>query len=168
MKKLIRAILVVTAASGLLMTSVVGAQSSNSGNGFRISPVRVEQTIEKGKSTSVTITVENPTAGKTIAKPVVNDFVASTSENGEPLLITDNKVPTPRNSFKSLVGPISEIELEPKQRKEVTVKISVPQNARAGGYYGAIRFIPMLPNNTTGVGLTARVGTIFWYGYQVI
>lgn len=156
----IAAVLTVVAIS----VPVAGAQSNNNGkaaNGFRISPVRSELTIEKGKSQTLTVTVENPTDIPTTAKPVVNDFVSSEDESGAPRLILDNTVAAPKNSFKSLVGALSDMQLNAHQKKDITVKITIPQSASAGGYYGAIRFIPL--NNQgqqSNVGLTASVGTI--------
>jgi hypothetical protein len=129
-------------------------------NGFRVSPVRSEYTIEKGKNQTMSITVENLTDLATVAKPIVNDFVASDKEDGEPLLILDDKATAPKNSFKSLVGPIGDISLGPKQKKDVTVNIAVPSGANSGGYYGAIRFAPTITGDQSNVGLTASVGTI--------
>lgn len=150
---------VVFVASGL-NPNTVGAQAG--GNGFVVSPVRSEQTIEPGKSETVSLTVENVTGVKTTAKPIVNDFEASQSENGQPRIILDETKSAPSNSFKSLVGNLPTIELNPGEKKTMPVKISVPSNAGAGGYYGAIRFIA---DNQQGadknVALSASVGTIF-------
>ena len=141
-------------------TATAQNNAAKSANGFKISPVRQEMTVEKGKSDSFTITIENPTTVSTIAKPIVNDFIASDKEDGEPLLILDEKAPAPKNSFKKLVQPLQPITLGPKEKKNVEVTISVPSNSGAGGYYGAIRFIPATPNDQSTVGLTASVGTL--------
>lgn len=140
----------------------VGAQNGPSGNGFRISPVRSEFTIEKGKSEVLTITLENPSDGAILAKPIVNDFVASNDESGEPRLILDEDTPPPKNSFKKLVSGLEDINLAPREKKNIDVTVAVPEDANAGGYYGAVRYVPQLSNNTeqTNVGLTASVGTI--------
>src|SRR5688572_15092066 len=81
-------------AVGLITTS---AQSGQSGNGFRISPVRSEYVIDKGKSETLTITLENPSDGPILAKGIVNDFIASDDESGEPRLILDSSAPSPKN-----------------------------------------------------------------------
>jgi hypothetical protein len=167
MKQLRRGLLTTMAALlfAVLCVPIVGAQSAPSqvANGFRISPVRSELSIEKGKSDTLTITVENPTDIPTTAKAVVNDFVASSEETGSPQLILDDTKAAPRNSFKSLVGNINSVPLGPKEKKDVVVKLTVPADARAGGYYGAVRFVPgseAQPGQGTNVGLTASVGTI--------
>jgi hypothetical protein len=156
-------------ALGALLTvfavgfATVQAQTKQ-GNGFQISPVRYAPTIEKGKSdTGLTISVTNPSDAPLVAQPVVNDFIASDDESGEPRLILDDSVPAPKNSFKKLVGPLASLNLGPKEKKDIQVTISVPNDATAGGYYGVIRFVPQLTSgnqNATNVGLTASVGTV--------
>jgi hypothetical protein len=147
----------------LLTTAVISAQTTDvpTGNGFRISPVRSEFIIEKGESKSFTITLDNPSNSLLRAKPVVNDFIASEDESGEPRLILDPDTVLPANDFRSLVSPIDEIELKGRERKDINVTITVPKHANAGGYYGAIRFVPVLANEDgTNVALTASVGSI--------
>lgn len=161
-----RGITALSVALGIVAIGIssVAAQSNNQSNsvanGFRISPVRSEFTIDKGRSQTITVTVENPTDIATTAKAVVNDFVSSDDETGTPRLILDETVQSPKNSFKSLVGSIPDLELGPKQKKDVDVKLSIPANANAGGYYGAIRFLPSNGTQQGNVGLTASVGTI--------
>lgn len=158
-----RGIVVMLTVVGVLGfgTHVVMAQNNSSGgNGFRVSPVRSEYTIDKGKSETLTVTVENPTDANVSAKAIVNDFVASDQENGEPRLILDDSAPAPRNSFKKLVGPLPDLQLGPRQKKDIKVNIVVPDNANVGGYYGAIRFLPVNGTGQGNVGLTASVGTI--------
>lgn len=140
---------------------IVTAQTTTgAGNGFRISPVRSELTIEKGKSQTLTITIENPTDSNVTATPIVNDFISSDRENGEPRLILDDTSPSPKNSFKTLVESISSVPLGPREKKDINVTIRVPQDANAGGYYGAVRFAPGTTTGSGNVGLTASVGTI--------
>ncbi len=165
MKSITRRITAAAVAGlSLIVFGVAGVAAQTNGNrtanGFRISPVRSEFTIDKGKSESLTITIENPTDVATTAKATVNDFVASEDESGEPRLILDDKAPAPKNSFKQLVSGIDNVELGPKQKKDITVAVKVPEGANAGGYYGAIRFAPASASQGANVGLTASVGTI--------
>lgn len=150
----------ISAMAAVPLFAQTGTQ--NAGNGFRISPVRTEFTIEKGKSETLTLTIENPADAATTAKAVVNDFVASDKEDGEPRLILDENQSAPKNSFKQLASTISELTLAAHEKKDIVVTIKVPDNANAGGYYGAIRFIPVIEtnSNSTNVGLTASVGSI--------
>lgn len=162
LKRSIAIIMVVLVSVGLAGGLVTAQSNTNvSGNGFRISPVRSDLTIEKGKASSITITVENPTDYQTVATPIINDFIASDKEDGAPRLILDSKsAPTPKNDFKSLVQPIDNISLGPKEKKDITVKLNVPSSASSGGYYGAIRFAPSVIGGGGNVSLTASVGTI--------
>ena len=165
MKTYLRRIAVsLTAVLSLVALGVAGVSAQTSGNkvanGFQISPVRSEFTIEKGKSQVLTITIQNPTDVSTTAKAVVNNFIASDDQSGEPRLILDEKSPQPKNNFKSLVRNIPNVPLGPKEKKDVNVTISVPENASAGGYYGAIRWVPGSASQSGNVGLTASVGTI--------
>lgn len=153
--------IVAVGAQGVSAQSGSGSTTNNVANGFRISPVRSELTIEKGKSQTITVTVENPTNVPTVARAVLNDFVASADESGTPRLVLDEKAPAPRNDFRALVASISDVNLAAGQKKDISVKISIPKDAHSGGYYGAIRFVPV--NNgsqSSNVGLTASVGTI--------
>lgn len=146
-----------------LMPIGVSAQGRGNGvaNGFRISPVRTEYNIDKGKSVTLTVTIENLTDAPTTATPIINDFVASDKEDGEPLLILDNNTAAPRNSFKSLVKLPAAVQLGARQKKDVPFTIAVPANAGSGGYYGAIRFLPSGTGpGDSNVGLTASVGSI--------
>lgn len=163
LQRSVRVLAVCLLLAVVALPSVTHAQTTQSpvGNGFRISPVRSEFTIEKGKSQTFTITLENPSSTPLKAHPVVNDFIASEDEGGEPRLILDADTIPPRNDFKSLVSPLEDITIPGNQRKDIQVTITVPSRAEAGGYYGAVRFIPILPTEEgRNVALTASIGSI--------
>ncbi|MGH7236997.1 MAG: WxL protein peptidoglycan domain-containing protein [Candidatus Saccharimonadales bacterium] len=147
--------------TSLFPASAALAQSSSQANGFVISPVRSEITVNKGQSQTVQLSVENPTNVATTVKAVVNDFVASNDESGSPRLILDSKTPRPANNFQSLVSAIPNIQLAPQQKQYINVTIAVPPGANSGGYYGAIRFVPANLNQKFNVGLTASAGSLF-------
>lgn len=150
------------AVSGLtiLVKKSINAQTGGGSSGYLISPVRQEMTIEKGQSQKVTLTLENVTRVDTTAQAIINDFEASDDETGQPKFLADDSNAS-GNSFKSLVGDIPNITLGPLEKKQVEVVISVPKDAYAGGYYGAIRFVNTSTNNDKNVALDASVGTIF-------
>lgn len=145
---------------GLFVPSISAQDAPVSGNGFRISPVKSELTVERGTTSKLDVTVENPTEFNTIAQPIVNNFLASDKEDGEPLLVLEDSADVPGNDFRKLVGELSNIDLGPKEKKDISVTISVPEDARPGGYYGAIRFVPAFANDGGNISLTASVGTI--------
>jgi hypothetical protein len=145
--------------SFLISSSVYAQSTSETANGFRISPVRNEITIEKGKTESVIVNVENPSGATLKAKALINDFIASDKEDGEPrLLLNDDFAPS--HSFKRIASTTENIELGPKERKDIKVNISVPANAKAGGYYGAIRFAA-ITDGQSNLSLTASVASLF-------
>jgi hypothetical protein len=136
----------------------VTAQGSN---GYIVSPVREELVIEPGKSQTVTLTIENATNNTTVARAIVNDFEAAGDETGQPKILLDENVSAGSNSFKSLIGKLPSLNLGAHGKKQMDVTVSVPANANAGGYYGAIRFISDTGQNDKNVALSASVGTIF-------
>lgn len=154
--------IVLAAVFVLSSTAPVAAQGQQDpGNGFRLSPVRVETEINKGASETVQVIVENPTGSRLTAEAVVNNFIASEDESGEPRLILDENAPQPPNDFRELVGQLPRVTLDPGQKQEINVNVSIPQDAESGGYYGAVRFLPIDTSGDGNVALTASVGTIF-------
>lgn len=165
MKKIIRrGLLMFMSLSAIASFGIatVTAQSNGQvgGNGFRISPVRAEYTIDKGKSEVMTVTVENPTDFAITAKPRVTDFLASDNETGETRPILDESAPRPKNSIKDLIETPAPLDLNPKEKKDIPVTIRVPENANSGGYYGVILFEPAIINKEGNVGLSASTGPI--------
>ncbi len=134
---------------------------SGQGNGLKIAPVRVDLTIEKGGSREVSLTLENITAFPFTVSGIKNDFIPADDESGEPRIILDEKESAPGNSFKKLVGALPTVRLMPNERRDLKVILSVPKDAAAGGYYGAIRFAPGTNPGDKNVALNASVGTIF-------
>ena len=129
-------------------------------NGFKISPLRQDFTIEKGSSQKLTITLTNTASVKIIAKPVINDFIASSDESGDPRVLLEENSKSSGNSFKNLVAPMENFEMGPNEVKTLDIIVSVPANAPAGGYYGAVRFAPAASDTSKIVALTASVGTL--------
>ncbi len=158
---MLSALFVLTAVLGTssILAQPAG-QDSITGNGFRISPVTSEFTIEKGQTEVLSITVENPTDAPIVAVPIINDFLASDKEDGEPLPILDDDAPRPRNSFKDLVEPLDNIPLNPREQVTIDVPITVPEDANTGGYYGIVRFEPADVGDAGNVTLSASVGSI--------
>lgn len=135
--------------------------SNGQGNGLKISPVRQDLTIEPGGSRTVSMFIENITAFPLTVNGIKNDFIPSDDESGEPRIILDDKESAPSNSFKSLVGTLPSVRVQPNERREVRFSITVPEDAVGGGYYGAVRYTPGNPETDKNVSLNASVGTIF-------
>lgn len=166
MKRIIKRVVLGISVAALMGTSLLipaAAQSNTetkTSNGYQISPVRSEYTIEKGKSDTLTISITNPSEVATTAKAIINNFVASEDESGTPRLVLAEDAQPPKNNFKTLISSIPDVELGSKERKDVPVRITIPADANSGGYYGAVRFVPANVTQESTVGLTASVGTI--------
>lgn len=129
-------------------------------NGFTVSPVRNIISVDKGQTTIVPITVENPSESPVTVQAIINDFLPSNDESGVPRIITNNNTTLPLDNFISLVKPVPDFYLGADQQKIVNVTVDVPSNAISGDYYGALRFAPV--NSGGGVvALNATVATIF-------
>jgi hypothetical protein len=122
------------------------AAVSNTGNGIRISPVRTDVSITQGASKIVQVTVTNMTGSPMELQPIENDFIAG-DEQGHPAIILDQDKFAPTHSLKRFMMPIANFKIKPGETRAVNLEINVPPSAQAGGYFGAIRFLPV--NKTT-------------------
>ncbi len=129
-------LIVFQALAMLAVSHASGAQ------GIQVSPVRQDITINPGQSQVIDIKVINVTSQTEVLQGVVNDFVASSNESGQPSILVGANVYAPSHSLKKFVTPIPNITLSPGQEMQVPVTITVPKNAAGGGYYGVVRFGP--------------------------
>jgi hypothetical protein len=139
----------------VLATTLLGistAQESKGGSGLSISPTRTELSLAPGTADKVVVSLKNITSGKIIAKTFVNDFEPD-NETNAPKLITDPEKKSAA-SISAFLSGITDIELEPGESKDITVDVSIPENAAPGGYYGALRFqaVPVNSDDTQSSG----------------
>lgn len=166
MKSLIKRVSLLLAAAVVTTTvagaSLASAQSTGTNaNGIKVSPVRTDLTINPGETKTVTVTVQNITTVDSTFHAIINDFVAGNNENGQPALILDEKEFAPSHSLKRFISPVTDVPIPANSSKDIKVKITVPGNAAAGGYYGAIRFVPAgSPDPNKNVSLAASVGSL--------
>ncbi len=136
-------------------------QTTSTGNAIKVAPVRTDLTIQPGETHQLTITVQNLTNATVEYVAIVNDFVAGSGESGQPELILDSNKYAPSHSLKRYIAPIPNITVGGGQSKDVTVSITIPKDAAAGGYYGAVRFAPAgSADPTKNVTLSASVGSL--------
>ena len=153
------ALLAVTVVGGLSQAQVSAQQ--NGSNGIRISPVRTDLVIEPGSTSTVTMNVENVSTVNATFKAIINDFQASSRENGEPVLILDDDKFAPSHSLKRYINPIADVAIPAGSSKDVKVTITVPKDAAGGGYFGAVRFAPTdRDGSDKQVSLSASVGSL--------
>lgn len=151
------AILAVTAT--LVLGVTAQAQSSNAANTLRVSPIRSDVIVQPGQTHVVQVTVSNPTSGDILVSPVINDFVAG-DERGTPALILDENEYASSHSLKRFVEPLDPVEIAAGGARTIEVTINIPENAAAGGYFGAVRFTPTNPDDGGQVNASANVASL--------
>lgn len=148
--------------TAMLLIVFVGAQThaeEGSADVLKVTPVRSDITVKPGKSKTVKITVTNPTKQTILIDPSENDFIAS-GEDGTPSLILDNDKYAPTHSLKRFMEPLKSVALKGGESKDIKLKINVPKDAQAGGYFGAVRFAPSSPDTGGQVNLSTSLASM--------
>lgn len=144
--------------AGFNLTSPVYAQEA--ANTLKVTPVRTDIEILPGESKSVPVTISNLTSEDIYVQAIANDFIASPKEDGSPSLILDANEFAPTHSLKRFMKPVPDLTVPANTGVTVNVVITVPADAQAGGYFGAIRFAPSSPDGGGQVNLSASVASL--------
>lgn len=155
---------VMFAVAMVLLAATINVNAVDDGetgtaNSLRIAPVRTDVTAKPGETKTVKVTVTNPADFSVTVRPVQNDFVAE-GEDGTPALILDEDEFAPKHSLKRLLTPIENVTVPAKESVTVEVEIKVPTDIEAGGYYGALRFVPVDPETGSQVNLSPSVASL--------
>lgn len=145
-------------AAILAVISTVNTHAATA-NTLKVTPVRTDIEIKQGERKTVKVTVTNLTDAPITVRPVQNDFIAG-DERGTPALILDADKFAPTHSLKRFMTPLADVTVPARQSKIVEVVITVPQDAQAGGYFGAVRFAPSSPDDGGQVNLSASVASL--------
>ena len=129
---------------------------------IRVSPFRIEETVEPGDVVVKSVNVTNVSDGHQTFYVFLKDFTAK-GEGGEPLLFEAGSREGP--FLTSWIEVPSEgYQFEPNEQKRISIQFNVPENVGPGGYYGAIVFGPKPPETVDGEGtvisLAHQVGTL--------
>ncbi len=151
--------LIVVVASLLLAVSYAPVTHAATANTLKVSPVRTDIETKPGASKIVQTTVTNLTDTPITVRPTVNDFVAG-DERGSPALILDEGKFAPSHSLKRFMAPLADITIPARQAKTINVVITVPVDAPAGGYFGAVRFTPSAGDTGGQVNLSPSVASL--------
>ena len=136
------------------------AQSATStANTLKVSPVRTDIEVKPGTVKTVQTVVTNLTNNAITVRPSANDFV-SNDDSGTPSLILDEGQFANSHSLKRFITPLADVTIPANEAKTINVVITVPPDAKAGGYYGAIRFAPTTPDTGGQVNLSASVASL--------
>jgi hypothetical protein len=146
-------------ASAATTTTNTTTQTGTS-NALKVSPVRTDLELKPGESKTIDVYVQNITKTDIKLHAIVNDFTASKDESGTPNIILDENKSAPIRSFKKYVTPIADFSVKPTEQHDVKVTITIPKDADAGGYYGAVRFEPASSDTNQNLSLSASVGSL--------
>lgn len=150
------------AAVLLIGTTALAEQATGSdtvANSLKVSPVRTDITANPGETKTVGVTVTNPSTAEVVVRAIENDFVAG-DEDGTPAIILEEDEYAPRHSLKRFMQPLKNVTIPAGGSQTVQVKIVVPEDAEAGGYFGALRFAPTSPNEGAQVNTSASVASL--------
>lgn len=160
--KLLVAVAVALPVSVVLISSMYAPSASaaeGTANTLKISPVRNDVQVKPGETKVVPITATN-TSDKTVSVKVIeNDFVSG-DERGTPALILDENKFAPSHSLKRYMVPVADVLIPAGKSKVIDVKIVIPADAPAGGYFGAIRLAPTDPDTGGQVNMSASVASL--------
>lgn len=133
---------------------------NNSTNTLKIMPVRTDLVIKPGENKTIEASVTNMTNAPITVRPVANDFIAGDDESGTPALILDDKEYASTHSLKRFMSSFPVLTIQPKKAETVKVTITVPKDAQAGGYFGAVRFEPTSPEDGGQVNLSPSAASL--------
>ena len=139
--------------------TVSANEKTNQPNTLKISPVRSDIEVNAGEVHVVDVIVTNMTDGPIMVRPIMNDFIAG-DERGTPALILDADKFAPTHSLKRFMTPLTDFTVPANKSQVVKVEIKVPQDAQAGGYFGAIRFAPTDGTGSGQVNLSGSVASL--------
>ena len=150
-----------TGINVVLAASNSSANSSNFGaDGYRVSPVTTEITVNKGSSTTINVYLQNVSSATEHVQTIFDDFVASNKDNGSPALLLNGQ-DAPSHSLKQFVSiKQPDFTLAPGAQQAVTITITIPNSVAGGGYYGAVRFAPQSISGNKNVNLSASVASL--------
>lgn len=147
-------------AMGAQSLAQQGDSSSSTANTLKISPLRTDLSADPGETKTVKITVTNPSSSEVSVKPIQNDFIADDTEDGSPAIILDENQYAEKNSLKRFMQPIESFNIPAGETVTVEATIAVPENAEAGGYFGAVRFAPTSPDGGGQVNTSPSVASL--------
>jgi hypothetical protein len=142
---------------GALSVAMPTNAQTPAGSGLRISPTRSDLSIVPGDSREVVQTIRNVTQNAVTVEPVLNDF-ESDGVSGEPRLIGDpNQISA--YSLREFVQVPEPFDLEAGEERELTISVTVPENASPGGYFGSMLYRAS-PKGSSGDGQVALVASV--------
>jgi len=133
-------------------------QAQSGERGLIVSPIVNDIDADKGQAYEYDLNLENDTSNYNYNLELSLQSFAPSQNDGVPELVDFN----PKNDYsKWLSFDKNKINLDKKQKGNIKVKISIPNDAKAGGYYFAIIMTDTgnnsAKNDITGVRISQRI-----------
>ncbi|MBI5405395.1 MAG: hypothetical protein HY976_04185 [Candidatus Kerfeldbacteria bacterium] len=142
---------------GLAIALIAGLGLAQSAQAITLIPPSLEFNVKPGDPPIQTkVKLFNETAEPVQMYAATALFTAK-DESGVPAFITDQPVEGLASWIKIAAGPFP---LQPGERVEIPVEITVPANADPGGHFAGILFSPQAPADDAQVAITSKVGTL--------
>lgn len=153
------AILLIFSGQAFAATASPTEPINQGANGYNVYPLLSSLVVNPGSTKNVTIYLQNISHSvEQVSSEVVN-FVASSSDNGQPaLLLNGGSTSHGLKQFVSIANP--DFTLPIGKTQSVNVTISIPKTVESGGYYAAIRFAPQSLTNNKNVNLSGGVASL--------
>ncbi len=131
---------------------------------FVVGPGKVEVEVRPGQTVYREVTVTNRIDDNRTFEFYIEDMSGSADGTEAAVLLGDQNGPYSLRDFVSV--PSETVTLGLGQRARVPVRISMPENAEPGGYYGAV-LVSTVQKNSAGETMVqspvvARIGTLFF------
>jgi hypothetical protein len=143
-----------------LLLSVVPVQAANTSRvTVRVSPIIVEDEAAPGESIKTSVNLENLSDGLLpVHSFVVN--IGSKNERGDVAIISGTSASSAKDWFEFETDMI----VDPKNARQVPIRINVPKDATPGGHYAAIFFNPFTTNSPSdsNVSIQSQIGVLFF------
>lgn len=131
--------------------------------GIQISPLTFNLEINPGETTSGKINIINLNNEVLNYVTEIENFTAI-SEEGSPSFAAGGNPQEGVTTLRDWISVVSNKEgaINPKESREISFNVSVPQGAEPGGHYAAIfaKEIKKTPEGQTQLGVASRVGAL--------
>jgi len=133
---------------------------------FTVTPSYLDLSVERGEKVEKTVSIFNEATEAARFSFEVADV--KFSEDSVPQFLLDQELGG--NSIKWWVNfEDSMLDLQPGEKKDLKIRLSIPDGADPGGHYGAIVFSRVNPNpeqNKTAVGLNQKLASLLFFNVE--
>ena len=160
-KKISFLVLFLLLNSYLLLLTRVNAQEAI--RTITVTPPTVSVTGNPGYYTEGTMGIINDSDSPITFKAEMHDFIVQDNV-GTPEILPANTLMTTYSAAAWMGVTPQTFTIQPKKRQNLNYFIQIPGNAKPGGHYAAVVFVPVSEKNTvenTGSQVNGQVGTLF-------